>query len=163
MNGLLFLTEKDFGKGITASGKNVITLPTISGFSLVLFYSTQCENCKELIPIFKKLPGKIGGCQFGIINIIQNKKVIHMCKNTVTPIKYVPFMLLFFKGKPYMKYNGPYDIDEIARFVMDVSSKVMKSGKITMGGNISKDEEYKEILVYANPKLAKPTVCYIKF
>ena len=67
MSGLLFLAIEDFV--LSKGTKGNILCTSIPGFSLILYYSTQCPHCQTLIPIFKKLPGSINGCQFGIINI----------------------------------------------------------------------------------------------
>ena len=51
MSGLLFLTTDDFQ--LVQGTKNKIMTHNTRGFSLILFYSTQCVHCKDLIPIFK--------------------------------------------------------------------------------------------------------------
>lgn len=122
MSGLLFLSSEDFQ--ITKGTKGDILCHSIPGFALILFYSTQCAHCKTLIPIFKKLPGTIGGCQFGMINVSSNKKAVMMSQNTIAPITYVPYIVLYINGKPFMRYNGPHDSGEIRRFVIEVANKV---------------------------------------
>ena len=88
MSGLLFLTSDDFQ--IQQKSKGNVLCHNIKGFSLILFYSTQCEYCKSLIPIFKELPGTIQGCNFGMLNVNRNKKIIQMSNQTIVPITYVP-------------------------------------------------------------------------
>lgn len=122
MSGLLFLSSDDFS--IQKGTKGNIMCHSIPGFSLILFYSTQCEHCQNLIPIFKSLPGSIGGCQFGMINVSTNKQCVLMSRETIAPIKVVPYMLLFINGRPYMRYQGPYDKNEIIQFVLEISQKV---------------------------------------
>ena len=91
MSNLLFLTADDFE--LRKGTKGNIVCHDISGYSLVLFYSTQCKYCKELIPIFKQLPGTISGCQFGMINVSKNKNIVHMSRNSIAPIEYVPYVV----------------------------------------------------------------------
>jgi hypothetical protein len=122
MSGLLFLESDDFT--ITKGPKGDLLTHSIPGFSLILFYSTQCPHCTNLIPIFKKMPGTIGGCQFGMLNVSANKKCVSLSKNTIAPITYVPYIILYINGRPFMKYNGPHDINEIKRFIIEVSQKV---------------------------------------
>ena len=129
MSGLLFLTSEDFH--ITKSAKGNIMCTNIPGFSLILFYSTQCEHCQLLIPIFKLLPGNVGGCQFGMINVNQNKSCIIMSKDTIAEIKVVPYIILYINGKPYMRYQGPHVQEEITRFVIEVSEKVQNLSSFT--------------------------------
>ena len=74
MSGLLFLAFEDF-KQIEGNRGNIMCTE-IPGFSLILFYSTQCNFCQNMIPIFRKLPGSISGCQFGMINVTKNKEIV---------------------------------------------------------------------------------------
>ena len=121
MSNLLFLTADDFE--LRKGTKGNIVCHDIPGYSLVLFYSTQCKYCKELIPIFKQLPGSISGCQFGMINVSKNKNIVHMSRNSIAPIDYVPYVILFINGKPSMRYDGPADAQTIQKFVIDVSNR----------------------------------------
>lgn len=129
MSGLLFLTSEDFV--INKGDKGDLLCTNIQGFSLILFYSTQCVHCQSLIPIFKKLPGTIGGCQFGMINVSTHKNVVKMSRDTIAPINYVPYIVLYIQGKPFMKYNGPHDGNEIKRFVIEVANKVQSKQKFS--------------------------------
>jgi hypothetical protein len=122
MSGLLFLTSDDFQ--IQRGTKGPILCTNIPGFSLILFYSTQCTYCQTLIPIFKRLPGSVGGCQFGMINVSHNKQCVLLSRQTIAPIKEVPYIVLYVNGKPYMRYRGPHDIREIGRFIVEVAEKV---------------------------------------
>ena len=121
MSGLLFLTSDDFN---TQKGtKGNIVCNNIRGFSLILFYSTSCPHCQQFIPLFKTLPGNLPGCQFGLININKNKRVIRESKQSVSPIEYVPYIILFINGKPFMRYDGPPDQHEIINFIQEISKR----------------------------------------
>jgi len=128
-SGLLFLSSEDFY--ISKGTKGNILCTSIPGFSLILFYSTQCPHCQNLIPIFKKLPGTIGGCQFGMINVSTNKQCVKMSKETISPITYVPTILLFVNSKPFMIYKGPQIESEIRRFILEVAQKVNNKQKFS--------------------------------
>lgn len=129
MSGLLFLQTEDFSiqKGV----KGDILCHNIRGLSLILMYSTNCQYCRDLIPIFKRLPGQLGGCQFGMINVSLEKRVIAMSKATISEIKYVPLIILFVAGKPFIRYDGPHDENEIKRFIVEVSNKIQSKEKFT--------------------------------
>ena len=137
MSGLLFLTADDFF--ITKGTKGDIMCNTIPGLSLILFYSTQCTFCQKLIPVFKKLPGSIGGCQFGMINVSSNKACIQMAKETISPITYVPCIILYVNNKPFMVYRGPHEINEIKNFIFEVANKIQNKQKFTDDKNIKED------------------------
>ena len=129
MSGLLFLQKDDFS--IQRGTKGDILCHNIRGLSLILFYSTNCQYCRELIPIFKSLPGQLGGCQFGMINVSLEKQVIAMSKATISEIKYVPLIILFVAGKPFIRYDGPHAENEIKRFIVEVSNKIQSKEKFT--------------------------------
>lgn len=161
MSGLLFLTSEDFH--VAKGTKGNILCHSIPGFSLVLFYSTQCGYCRTLIPIFKSLPGTIGGCQFGMINASSNKKCIQLTKNTIAPITYVPYILLYVNGRPFMRYQGPHDKKEIQRFVVEVAQKVQSKQKFNK--DRVKEDPRGGIPAYTigQPLYGDDQVCYLEF
>ena len=122
MSGLLFLTSDDFQ--LQRGMKGNIMCHSIGGYSLILFYSTHCTYCQQLIPIFKKMPGTINGCQFGIINVSTNRACVEMAKNSVAPVEYVPYIVLYVNGRPHMVYKGPYVESEIRRFIIEVAHNI---------------------------------------
>lgn len=161
MSGLLFLSSEDFT--VAKGSKGNILCHDLKGFSLILFYSTQCVHCQSLIPIFKELPGTIGGCQFGMINVSTNKMCVRMSKQTIAPIKYVPYIILYIDGKPFMRYNGPHDGREIRRFVVEVANKVQNKQKFS-NENVNKPKkgipEYTIGIPLCGPG---DKVCYLNF
>ena len=162
MNGLLFLTDEDFQ---ILNGQNGNILCTsIKGFSLVLLYSTQCSHCQSLIPLFKQLPGTISGCQFGMLNVSMNKKVILMSRNTISPINVVPYIILYVNGKPYMRYNGPHDMKEISRFVIEVAQSIQNKKK-ALQEDTQETDTRKGIPEYTigQPLYGDKDVCYLEF
>ena len=162
MSGLLFLNSDDFS--IAKGTKGNIMCNSIQGFSLILFYSTQCQHCQTLIPIFKKLPGTIGGCQFGMVNVSSNKACVRMSKETVAPITYVPYIILYINGRPFMRYQGPHDSGEIRRFVLAVAEKVQSKQKFS--SDVVKEDPRGNIPSYTigHPLCGvDDKVCYLEF
>lgn len=169
MSGLLFLTADDFSL-ITDDNNNSIMINNIPNFSLILFYSTHCQHCQNIIPIMKQLPGTISGCQFGMINVSKNKKTVRMSKNTITPLTYVPYIILYYNKRPYMRYDGDInDINEIQNFVKDVAESILQQVNIQKGddNNQTSDDYHINIPEYC---IAKPitgggheNICYINF
>jgi hypothetical protein len=137
MNALHFLTINDFN--IQDGAKGPIMCHNMKGLSLILFYSVKCVHCQTLIPIFKTLPATLGICHFGMVNISNNFECIRMSQETIDPIKVVPYILLYVNGKPYIRYNGSHDRNEIINFVVEVSKKIQNrqqfvSDKIKVSG-----------------------------
>lgn len=118
MSGLLFLSE-DYFKIMTTQKGDVLGT-TMRGISLILFYSTQCPYCEPFLPIFKKLPGTVGGCQFAMINISTNRSIVEKSKNTIMPLTYVPYIVLYNNGQPIVSYDGPPNEHELKKFVMSI-------------------------------------------
>lgn len=163
MSGLLFLSSNDFE--VIRGTKGNIMCHSIPGFSLILFYSNQCEHCNTLLPIFRKLPGTVGGCQFGMINVSLNKDCIKKARDTIAPITYVPYILLYINGKPFMKYQGPYDSNEIKKFVIAVAEKVQNKQKFSMPqANIKDDGKSIPAYTIGHPLYGQDErVCYLEF
>lgn len=119
---MLYLSSDDFE--IKQGQKGNILCNKFEGLSLILFYSTDCQYCKPLLPKFRNLPNLISGCKFGIINLSKNTKLIHMSKQTIDPINYVPYIVLYVNGRPYMRYSGNNEERDLQKFVMDVGSQI---------------------------------------
>ena len=164
MSGLLFLTSDDFQ--LQRGTKGQILCTTIQGFSLVLFYSTQCSHCQTLIPVFKRLPGSVGGCQFGMINVSHNRQCVMLSRETIAPIQEVPYIVLYVGGKPYMRYQGPHNAKEIGRFVVEVARKVQANQSFSRDDQRVKEDPKGGIPAYT---IGKPLhgpdnkVCYLEF
>ena len=164
MSGLLFLTADDFN--VVESNGNKILEHNVRGFTLVLFYSTNCVHCNKLLPILKQLPGTIAGCLFGMINVNRNTLVIKKSNGTITPLTYVPYIILYYNGRPYMRYDGPSSMKDIQNFVRNVTDSIKRQ--------IENDKEslQDEDKHYCIPEycIARPTkggltedICYVNF
>ena len=124
-SGLFFLNTEDFE--VRNTGKGSTLCCTIDGYALVLYYSTKCEHCKKLIPLFKRLPGSVGGCTFAMVNVSTNKELVKLSKTTKAPIQYVPYVVLHLEGQPFMRYDGPHEIEEMKRFVVEIAQKIAQA------------------------------------
>jgi thiol-disulfide isomerase/thioredoxin len=166
MSGLLFLTADDFSKIKDSNNDANIMINNIKNFSFILFYSPGCPHCQTILPIMKQLPGTVNGCQFGMINVSKNKQVITMSKNTITPLTYVPYMILYYNKRPYMRFDGDAtDINSIQTFVKEVANKILQL-QDEDPQNINEDSHY-SIPDYC---IARPTrggtqenICYVNF
>ena len=122
--GLLFLDSDDYYR--TEGQKGPILCHKIKGLSLIFYYSTECPHCQSFIPEFKKLPGRIGGCQFGMVNVNKNVKLIKLSQNTIAPIQFVPYIMLYVDGKPFIRYDGEHNLGMIMDFIVDVNKKLQQ-------------------------------------
>lgn len=161
MSALLFLSSEDFG--LQRASKGQALCHSIPGFSLILFYSTHCDHCQKLIPIFKKLPGTIGGCQFGMLNVSMNKEVVGMSRESTTPITYVPYIMFYIDGQPFTAYSGPYQESEIRKFIIEVANTLQKKQQFSK--EKFKQVNNSQIPVYCigKPVCGDDQVCYLDF
>ena len=80
---------------------------------------------------FRKLPGTISGCQFGMINVSKNKEIVRTSKDTIAPITYVPYIILYHNGRPYMRYDGPANQNDIQNFIVEVANSLQTRQSFT--------------------------------
>ena len=162
MSALLFLVSDDFS--VAKGQKGDILTQNIKGYSVVLFYSTQCVHCQTLIPIFKSLPGTVANCQFAMINVSNQKNVVLMSRNTIAPITFVPYIVFYVNGKPFMKYNGPHDSNEIKRFIVEVSKNLQSKHKF-YEETTEKHTKERKIPDYTIgiPNCTDDGVCYLEY
>lgn len=164
MSALLFLTDEDFfvGKGT----KGPILCTNIPGFSLLLFYSNKCPHCKALDPIFRSLPGTIQGCQFGMININTNFNCVRLSKSTISPITYVPSIILYVNGRPFMRFVSKTTAtrEDLTRFVLEVGQKLQNQHKFSAEDGVKEDPRGKipEFTV-GHPLFGDDEVTYLEF
>lgn len=123
MSGLYFLGTEDFSIKQTKEGNRMLC-NNIQGLSFIFFYSTQCIHCQRIIPQFKQLQQLLTGCQYGLVNVSTCRPLIQMASNTILPITYVPFIVLYINGFPYMVYEGAPDVREMITFIKSISEKL---------------------------------------
>ena len=105
--------------------------------SMIMFHSTQSSYSQQIAPIFKMLPQAIRGCQFGIINIGQHMNLVQMAAQTNTPIEYVPLIIMYVNGIPYMEYKGPADLENMRQFIITQYNAIEKQISFTNQDNTS--------------------------
>ena len=123
MVATLYLCSNDFE---LKQEDDVIKMCTkIPGMSMICFYSTQCEHCADLVPVFKKLPLMHQGCQFGIINVGKriNHNIINASQQTNTPLTHVPFIIIYIDGSPHMKFDDDPTPDNLIKFINHVADE----------------------------------------
>jgi hypothetical protein len=126
MNGVQILSTDDFVMQESMRG-NILS-NRIKGLSMVLFFSTNCQHCQKLLPVFKQLPSLINGCYFGMMNINNNRRFVELSANTISPITHVPLMIVYYDGKPYKKYpvDFPHDSRSIQGFIWSVHENIKR-------------------------------------
>jgi thioredoxin-like negative regulator of GroEL len=126
MSAILFLNKNDFVIKNGDKGKILCFRSEHKGLTLVLFYSVDCQYCDEFMKHFKQMPNIMSGCGFAIININKNMEIVQMSKNTIAPITYVPDVILYVDGYPFIRYDGPANVESIQKFLVDIYQKLQQ-------------------------------------
>lgn len=162
MNGLLFLSSEDFY--VNEAQEKLLNCQVNTGLLLVLFYSTQCEHCQKAIPVFRQLPQTIHGCAFGMINVSTNAKVVHQSRTTISPIQYVPLVILYVNGEPYYKYKGAISLPDIQKFIVQMSQILESKQKFVNQPAQPPAKEGRKIPEYTiGIPHCDEDVCYLEF
>ena len=126
MSGILFLGSDDFCVRAGEKG-NMMCLTGWKGLTLVMFYSKECQFCHKLINKFKQLPTIVNGCKFAMCCINRHFDIVEKSKNTIAPIEYVPDVILYVDGAPYIRYDGPHEVEDIRSFIFTVYERLQKT------------------------------------
>jgi thiol-disulfide isomerase/thioredoxin len=141
-NQIMYLDSSNFGIGTGTKGK--LLFNNVPGISIILIYSTNCGVCTTVIPIFKQLPQYVDKCKFGVINIDKNKDVIAKSLETTMPIKYVPQIIIFHNGKPFVKYTGEKKLEPMVSFFRDTILRVQQSFNFSKQSEKKKETQIEE-------------------
>lgn len=126
MSGILFLGSDDFCVRAGEKG-NMLCLTGWKGLTLVMFYSKECQFCHKLINKFKQLPTIVNGCKFAMCCINRHFDIVEKSKNTIAPIEFVPDVILYVDGAPYIRYDGPHEVADIRSFIFTVYERLQKT------------------------------------
>ena len=126
MSGILFLGSDDFCVRAGEKG-NMMCLSGWKGLTLVMFYSKECQFCHKLINKFKQLPTIVNGCKFAMCCVNRHYDIVEKSKNTIAPIEYVPDVILYVDGIPYIRYDGAHEVEDIKSFIFTVYEKLQKT------------------------------------
>ncbi len=128
MNNFYYLTHDDFY--VDPNGmKGPVLCCNVEGICVTLFHADQgkCMHCEEAIPEFKKLPRMFPSVLFGMNNLNKYPEVFQMSKKTIVPFKYVPYIILYYNGRPFMRYEGEKTATDMAEFIQEVMNRLQNT------------------------------------
>lgn len=128
---LLYFNTNDFSLRRHKNAEKLCT--KVKGLSLIFYHSNKCEFCHVFVPIFKELPKRVGGCMFGTINISENKELVEISKKSTTPLEYVPYIVLYIDGVPFMRYDGQRSLEGIRSFIFQVAERLQQPTAVNYG------------------------------
>lgn len=163
MNTLISLTQQDFEVRLGTRGPILCT--NVDGLFFALFYDHECGFCQTLFPVFNQLAQTIRGPRFGAVNVRQNMGIAHMSLQTIAPVRYVPFIIVYWNGKPYMQYDGERSYPALRDFALQVGRTVEQRRFKKFVGTIQQQPHNigKPIPAYTTgkPLCGENGVCYL--
>ena len=153
--GLLILEEDDFD---LVESNNVVHLTlnnTNSKYSIVLFYTDDCDQCKIIKPIVMQFLNRFP-VQICMVNVYDpdSTNLIQLSQKTSTPLQHVPFIVFYINGIPFKKFDGNYTFNNFDTFLKNV---LTEATKIVDTSTITDIPPY----TIGKPKTAK--VCYLTY
>ncbi|ADO00386.1 hypothetical protein WIV_gp043 [Wiseana iridescent virus] len=152
--GLLILEEEDFE--LVESGKVTHLVHTVeSRFSIVMFYTDECDQCKVIKPILLSFVGN-PTIQICMVNVYDpdSTNLIQLSQKTTTPLQHVPFIVFYVDGVPFKKYDGGYNHQDFQTFIQKVYTEASK---------LKNTDEISEIPPYTIGKPNSAKVCYLTY
>lgn len=152
--GLLILEEEDFE--LVETGKVTHLVHTVeSKFSIVMFYTDECDQCKVIKPILLSFVGN-PTIQICMVNVYDpdSTNLIQMSQKTTTPLQHVPFIVFYINGVPFKKYDGGYNFQDFQTFIKNVMAEASK---------VKNTSEIGEIPPYTIGKPNSTKVCYLTY
>jgi thiol-disulfide isomerase/thioredoxin len=150
----------------------VLGIPNANNLTLLMFYSTQCEYCDQAMPELSRLSRHLREnnlpIQVAICDVGKHRSVIKEASETVDPIKYVPYMVIYLKDRPYVRYNGNKVAEEMFKYLIEVMRRIdTRQQFVRSDVRTQEDQEEKEEQESA-PGLGVPynmiteqSVCYL--
>lgn len=138
MQSLIRLRTDDFE--VQQGTKGTILCTGIKGMALTMFWSPGCEICKSVLSIFQQLPQVVNGVKFCLLNINENQQVLAMAKSTIAPIEYVPYIVMYVNGKPFLQFDDEPTGQKLIQFIQYTMGLVeTKKSFIDRGAKVESD------------------------
>lgn len=123
MSAIKYLSSNDFYVDNGTNGY-VLCCKEAKDISLVLFYSNSCTHCNDFMPVFKQASIENPNCTFCLINVSNNVQVIEMSNLTIAPLKYVPYVIFYINQRPYVRYDGLTNLNQLNMFLQKLMSQI---------------------------------------
>lgn len=165
MNSIIKLRSDDFQ--IQQGTKGSVLCNGIKGLSLCLFWSPNCQICKNIEPMYRRLPQTINNCKFCLLNINENQSIIALAKETIAPIEFVPYIVFYVNGRPFLQFDDQCVIEKIINFV-NYATKLVESKKsfIDKGAVIKETDSiplYSVAKPYSEFRCDESGFCYLTY
>jgi thioredoxin-like negative regulator of GroEL len=158
----MFLTPDDF-----FTNNNELCV-NVKGYSFVFFMTKTCRFCDDVKGPFNQLSQQIEGCKFAYMDVDQKQQqVVSMSYQTMSPISYVPLLVLFLNGRRVSQFfpdeeNPSNNLKKMANFIVAACRHPSSSATPTT----SAPKQQNNIPPYSigiPGNLASKRVCYLGY
>lgn len=171
MNGnnynLIHLTANDFE--LRECNKGQALCMKYPELTFILFHAEpdKCPHCNDTLPEFRKLPYIINGCKFALVNLNRYPDIARMSKVTTTPLEYVPYLVLYINGRPFIRYEGDKNLQALAEFVSEFMTRLKSQANFVSTQKATKIQDeipkYSIAIPYSVVCDEDKGVCYLKY
>jgi thioredoxin-like negative regulator of GroEL len=108
-------------------GKKTMTIIPDDGvpvIGVVMYTWHNCTHCTELEPIMKKMPSMVPSMSFYVVDIGENSTPTQMSADTILPLTYVPQIIVYINGRPFMRFSGTRNESSLRQFLAQVQHAV---------------------------------------
>ena len=163
MNSIIRLRTEDLS--IEQGTRGAVLANHIKGLSIAMFWSPGCKISVALEPHFRRLPQIFNNVKCLMLNINDNKNVIELSRQTIAPIDFVPYIVFYVNGRPFLQYDDEPNFEKLANFIR-YAVKLVETKKqfIDKGAKVESDiPKYTIAKPYAEFKCNDEGFCYLTY
>ena len=123
---ILHLTNNDFYVDNGKKGKVMCTTQKDILFAFFHLNDNECSNCTTMIPEFVNVAKRLPQIKYALVNLSKYPEIFKKTVDTIAPIKYVPYLIIFVNNRPFLRYDGGKSSSEMYEFIKELLENMPK-------------------------------------
>ena len=123
---ILHLTNNDFYVDNGKKGKVMCTTQKDILFAFFHLNDNECSNCTTMIPEFVTVAKRLPQIKYALVNLSKYPDIFKKTVDTIAPIKYVPYLIIFVNNRPFLRYDGGKSSSEMYEFIKELLENMPK-------------------------------------
>ena len=123
---ILYLTNNDFYVDNGKKGKVMCTTQKDILFAFFHLNDNECSNCTTMIPEFVNVAKRLPQIKYALVNLSKYPEIFKKTIDTIAPIKYVPYLIIFVNNRPFLRYDGGKSSSEMYDFIKELLENMPK-------------------------------------
>ena len=123
---ILHLTNNDFYVDNGKKGKVMCTTQKDILFAFFHLNDNECSNCTTMIPEFVNVAKRLPQIKYALVNLSKYPEIFKKTVDTIAPIKYVPYLIIFVNNRPFLRYDGGKSSSEMYNFIKELLENMPK-------------------------------------